>query len=400
MRSWFVLWHRWIGVVLAVLLVVIGMTGCVIAWFEPLDQFANPELRRVEPQEERLAPLRIREQIEAQDADSSVYFVRFPAEPDEAWRAFVQGRIDPATGEAAQLEYDEVFANPYTAERLGQRLWGDFSLQRKDLLTQLYFLHYSLVLPEALGTGVLGWVSFVWLLDCFAALVLTFPLLRHVGGASGRGWWSRWKSAWGIKATAGANRLIFDVHRAFSLWLWGILLVFAVSGFALNLPATYETGLGQVMNYQDLEEHSASVAPLPVPAIGWDQAWSLAQGYMAEQAKLQGFTIERPVAFMYRRAKGAYFYRVQSDRDVGDRGKTTIGLDGSTGAFLGIEVPTGQRAGNTLTSWATSLHMAMVGGTLWKICVSLIGLTVVILSITGISIFMRKLRSRRKSLTA
>jgi uncharacterized iron-regulated membrane protein len=396
MRPWFVFWHRWVGLVLALLLVIIGATGSVIAWFDPLDEFVNPHLRHVEPMGERLPALRIREIVEAQDPRSSVYFFRFPEAADESWRAFVTGRVDPVTGAAAQLDYDEVFANPYTGERLGQRLWGDFSLQPKDLVTQIYFLHYSLVLPEALGTGILGWVALIWALDCVFALVLTFPLMRHVGGASGRGWWSRWKSAWGIKWSAGTNRVVFDVHRAASLWIWAMLLVFAISGFALNLPGMYEAGLKRVTDFQDIEEQTASKAPLPVPAIGWDEGLRLARQYMSEQAAAHDFTVVRPLAFTYRRGKGAYFYRVVSDRDLGKQGKTTIGIDGTTGKLMGIEIPTGQNAGNTLTSWATSLHMAAVGGWLWRICVSLLGLAVMALSITGVAIYLRKRQSRRR----
>lgn len=397
MRSWFVFWHRWVGLVLAALLIIIGATGSVIAWFDPLDEFVNPQLRHVEPQGERLSPLRIRELVEAQDPKSSVYFFRFPRDPHESWRGFATGRVDPATGKAAVLDYDEVFANPYTGERLGQRLWGNFSLERADLLTQIYFLHFSLVLPEALGTSVLGWVAFVWALDCLFALVLTFPLMRHVGGGNGRGWWSRWRAAWGIKWSAGTNRAVFDVHRAMSLWIWVLLLVFAISGFALNLPAVYEAALEKVTRFQDIEEHFAPASPLTTPPIGWNQALRLAQQHMADQAKSHNFTVERPLAFTYRRAKGAYFYRVASDRDLGDQGKTTIGIDGTTGELMGIELPTGDNAGNTLTSWATSLHMAMVGGWIWRLCVTVLGLGIVVLSMTGVMIFVRKRQSREKT---
>jgi hypothetical protein len=41
---------------------------------------------------------------------------------------------------------------------------------------------------------------------------------------------------------------------------------------------------------------------------------------------------------------------------------TLVGIDATTGALTGYEIPTGDLAGNSFTSWAMALHMAMVGG--------------------------------------
>jgi uncharacterized iron-regulated membrane protein len=403
LRPAFVRLHRWVGLTLTLLLVVIGLTGAIIAWFKPLDEAVNPDLHFVQPSGERLSTLELRERLEAGDPRTHFYYIHFPDKANESFSAYTEGKIDPTTGAPFDIAYDEVFANPYTGERLGERLWGNFSFDREDLISQIYFLHYSLVLPEQLGEGFMGWVAFIWAIDCFVGLYLTLPLLRRrdTGDAAGDGFLGRWSKSWKIKARAGPHRRVFDIHRAVSLWVWAMLLVFAVSGFALNIPDAYASGIKAIAQYEDIEETPDLPEPLTQPAIDWAEALALGRKYMAEAAAREGFLIERPTALIYRREKGIYFYRVQSDRDVVDYGMTSVGIDGTTGLLTGIEIPTGHRAGNTLTSWAMALHMAMVGGIAWKIFVSLMGLVVVTLSLTGVCIWANKRRaSRAAGLTA
>ena len=398
LRPWLVRLHRWVGLSLAGLLVIIGLTGCIIAWFVPLDEAVNEDLWRVQPVGEAISPLELRERMEAADPRAHVYYIHFPERPDATFSAYTEGAIDPETGEVFDLDYDEVFANPYTGEGIGERMWGNFSFNREDLITQIYFLHYSLVLPEELGEGFMGWVALIWAFDCFVGLALTFPIMRRIQGQGAgkprKSWLARWGVAWRFKRNAGSYRRVLDLHRAVSLWVWAMLLVFAVSGFALNIPDTYASGLKSLVSYEDVEEIPDLAEPLVDPAVGWAQAHELGQSYMSTLAAREGFEIERPTALIYRREKGAYFYRVQSDRDVVNYGMTIVGIDATTGALTAYEIPTGHRAGNTFTSWTAALHMAMVGGTPWKIFISFMGLVVAMLSVTGAISWWRKRAAR------
>jgi uncharacterized iron-regulated membrane protein len=178
--------------------------------------------------------------------------------------------------------------------------------------------------------------------------------------------------------------------------VWLLLLVFAVSGFAFNLPRSYAGFLDRITDYDDIQARTELPAPLVDPPVGWSRALALGQDYMAEQARVQGFTVNRPAALIYRRQLGAYFYRVHSSRDPGRSGTTTVGIDATTGALTGVQIPTGHRTGNTLTTWIKALHTAMVFGWPWKAVVTGMGLVVAMLSVTGVLIWWRKRRARMK----
>ncbi len=108
---------------------------------------------------------------------------------------------------------------------------------------------------------------------------------------------------------------------------------------------------------------------------------------MELQARQHGFSINRPITFYLMRERGLYEYSVRSSRDIGDKaGATTILFDARNGALESVSIPTGQRAGNTLTTWLIELHMANLFGLPYKTLVSALGLIIATLSVTGVSI--------------
>src|SRR6185295_1229120 len=157
--------HRYIGLTLAPFLIVIAVTGSIIPYYDELERAVNSRLRVVEPQQKGWTlrdMLVIREQLERQDPRSHVFSLQFPQRPDDSVFSRVTGAIDPATGEPFELDYNEVFANPYTGERLGERAIGHFSLQPKDLVGQIFYWHYAFIFPAVIGMLVFGILALVW----------------------------------------------------------------------------------------------------------------------------------------------------------------------------------------------------------------------------------------------
>jgi uncharacterized iron-regulated membrane protein len=407
--------HRYVGLTLAFFIIIIAGTGSIITFYDELERVFNSGLRVVEPQQPAWTLrdlLAIREQLEAQDPRSHVFSLQFPQKPDESVFSRVMGAIDPATGQPFELDYNQVFANPYTGERLGERFIGNFSFQPEDLIKQIYFLHYAFVLPEMAGALFIGILGLIWAFDCFVGLYLTLP--TGGGGTKGKApdagrktFFSRWKTAWQIKRGAATNRVIYDTHRAASLWLWLLLLMYAVTGFALNQPGLYARAMSSFTDYAHLQEmppRPPLAKPLVNPPVDWYQALELGQRYLAEQAQVQGFAVERAAALEYRRDLGVYFYLAHTSRDLRD-GDTptetdspataaTVAIDARDGRFLAVQVPTGQRASNTFTSWIIALHVTSVFGRPWQIAVSCFGILVVVITVTGVLIWWRKRRSR------
>ena len=106
-------------------------------------------------------------------------------------------------------------------------MWGEISLSRENLLPFLYKLHYSMHLPDGfgieLGVWFMGILAIVWAIDCFIALSISFPSA------------SAWSKSFGFRWRQGRAKLNFDLHRSGGVWVWGILLILAVTAISMNL---------------------------------------------------------------------------------------------------------------------------------------------------------------------
>jgi len=107
------------------------------------------------------------------------------------------------------------------------------------------------------------------------------------------------------------------------------------------------------------------------------------------------FVINHESKINYDASKGTYSYVVNSNRDVSEKtASTAIMFSAIDGKLLAVYLPTGEANGDTITQWLLALHMAHVWGLPMQIFVSSIGLLVVVLSITGVIIWLKKRKSR------
>jgi uncharacterized repeat protein (TIGR04052 family) len=383
-RKFFVWLHRWTGLATTVFLVIVGLTGTVLAFRAQLDRWINPQLfARATPGQRTLDLATLAERAEQQEPKARVGY--FSIEEDQVVIA-CSARKDPATGKLYTLDFDHLYLSPYTGDILGRRRHGDYSHLRLNFLPLVYDLHTSLMLGST-GGWILGFVALAWTLDSFVGFYLTLP--RGV-----KGFWRRWKLAWKVKANAGAFRLNFDLHRAGGLWFWLVLFVFAWSSVMLALIPVYERVTAALFEYEPIDAMMSFALPQPKehPLLGWREAQSVGERLIARQAQLHGFTITRPYGLGYVAEFGVYTYDVRASNDIRGHGwDTGVWIDGDTGALRKVFLPAGQHTGNTISTWLWGLHYGDIRDFLpYRILVALFGLVLVVLSVTGVYIWWKK----------
>lgn len=399
-RAFWVRVHRWAGLAMAGFLVIVGLTGSVLAFREELDVWLNPELTTIAPRDgPMLDPLVLRERAAALYPDAEIDAAPLRIEAGRSFEIRVHRRA-PEGGALTTF----VSLDPYTGERLGARDWGEVSLARKDILFFLYRLHYTLALPASmgrLGNYLLGVTALVWTIDCFVSAYLTLPQQRREKRvASVKSWWSRWKPAWLIKFGAGAYRINFDIHRAFGLWTWAMLLVFAWSSVGFNLDDVYAPTMRALFG---LSRPAASLPmranPLDHPLLDWSQARDKGRALLAETARQHGFAIERETSLAFDRSHGVYTIFAQSSLDMGKRAGASVTFDADTGALRDATWPgsVSEKTGDVIDRWLASLHTAAVFGLPMKVFVCAMGLAIATLSATGVYIWWKKREARRRA---
>jgi len=227
-RRLFVWLHRWAGLAMAVLLILVGLTDSLLAFKTDLERLICPRIYATpRPGVPPLDLATLAERAEILVPQGRVVTVDL-LEPDQALVVF-EPREDPATGKPYELDFVGLLVDRWSGEELGRRRPGDLSQGLITLMEFIYDLHVTLELG-APGVWVLGVVALVWTIGCFIGFYLTLPI-------SSDAFWRRRKPAWLVKWKAGAYRLNFDLHRAGGLRVSPPMpLVFAWSSVMLNLP--------------------------------------------------------------------------------------------------------------------------------------------------------------------
>ncbi len=392
-RARLVIVHRWLGLVIALFLVLTGLTGSLLAWEHELDTWLAPWLHRAEapsPNHPLMSGLALREAVARQVGPQvQVLGVSLNNQPGETVRL----RVRATPGEPT-LAYDEVYANPHTGAIQGTRDGRALHWGREYIMPILFELHCSLALPGQWGTVILGVVSLLWTIDCFIGLWVTLPKKGRLAGSLA--WWRAWKTSWTLKRGAPFYRRNLDLHRAGGLWLWAMLFVFAWSSVMFNLRPVWQPVMALAFDFDDGWRQARSrVASAKPPALDWQAGLDASRRAMAQLAARQGLRLDFEQQIAYNPGQRTYVYMVHSSADLRRHvGNTAVMVDADTGAYVASYLPSGAAAGNTIGNWMGALHMGHVFGLPYRVFVCVLGLVVVALSGTGLYIWWKKRQGR------
>ncbi|SFU45008.1 Uncharacterized iron-regulated membrane protein [Nitrosomonas eutropha] len=392
-RSFWVRLHRYIGLVIAAFLVMLGLTGSVIAFEHELDAWLNPELFRVSEQTAPVLSLdAIARHAQQFDPDAEIITIRIKRNHGESIR------VDLKTERGTMWE---LFLNPFSGEALGARVRGTFVMDRAHVIPMVYRLHTNLYLPGRWGTWLLGGIALIWMVDCLVGFYLTLPppLRSREKNSSCRNWLSRWKPSWGIKRQAGWVRFNFDLHRASGLWFWPVLFMVAMSGAYFNLNA--EVFRPIVGLFGDLTPDPRKTLPKTLPKTlqsGADPVLGFSDAVLVARQRLPAGNDDLELSFV-RYMPDLNVYRVAFDHK--GRGSKAFAIEaeqvfinGDNGTLTGQRgYDSGTRADRFL-AWQFPIHSGQILGMYGRVLICIMGMLTAILAITGVIIWSRKRKSR------
>lgn len=408
MREFWTVVHRWLGLTAALFLIVAGATGAVISWDHEIDEWLNADIMETPGRGTLQDPLALAAAVEASDPRVEVSYMTLALEEGHAASFLVRAKKDPATGKPHALDYNNVFVDPVTAKITGQRDSKSIALSKRNLMSWLRHLHESLHMPAFWGSDrwgfwLMGGIALMWLIDSFVALYLTLPrrlaARRETPAAAAprRSWLGRWQPSWIVRWRARGYRLNFDLHRAGGLWVWAIIIVVSFTSFSLNL---YREVFYPVMSRISTTTPGPyeTIAPAPLgsfiePKISFEAAIGIAR---AEGRRL-GFEFP-PSGIWYGGDFPFYnisFFDPEDEMGGMGMGLSNIYVSADNGEVLGMHRPWHGTAADVFVQLQLPLHSGRILGLAGRIMMSIMGVFVVMLSITGIVIWERKRRARR-----
>jgi uncharacterized iron-regulated membrane protein len=113
--KWFIV-HRWLGIGLGVWFALVGLTGAILVFEDPIDAWLNPQLLTTGSHGTHMSAQAIVERAEAVYPLGLVEKIRFPAADGEVYRLTM--RVKPRRVGAERIE---AMFNPVSGAYLGAR---------------------------------------------------------------------------------------------------------------------------------------------------------------------------------------------------------------------------------------------------------------------------------------
>lgn len=365
---WFTL-HRWLGIVLGLWFALVGITGAILVYEEPLDAWLNPQLLTTASRGPALSPGAIL--ARADDAGLPyVERIRLPQAEGQVYRLVVRTQ-----SRRNHNPRDEVTFDPVTGAMLGRRSAEELSLAPPYLMRTVYEFHRNVLLGEP-GSNLVGIAGFLLLAAAATGIVLAWPRKR--------GDWARLLR---IKLRASATRIAFDSHRASG----------AVVGLLLILATITGSTLVYVNYAREIVSLFSPVAPFPtVPFRISEETRQPLDDLVAIVRRAQPQRTITEIRVPYGQTTGYQFY-LRGDGDAYRLGDTILWVHPVSGEILVERSDRTRNAGETLMHWLFPLHSGTAFGPAGMAAMCAAGVAALLLAATGLWVWLRKRPGERRA---
>jgi uncharacterized iron-regulated membrane protein len=358
--------HLYLGLLFGLVFVMTGLTGSLLAFYIELDEQLNPEL--IISDQITQHPMQSYERLfqalkTAEPTRHNAWRLELTDDPN---RMITARYYTPVEKQHASFAPLMLSINPYTAEVVKNRFWGEF------IMTWIYDLHFTLLLDKtgAIALSIMGMFIF---LSLATGLYLWWPSAHTL------------RSAFSFKRHTSSQRNIYDIHKLCGLYSFPILLIVVVTGVLLGFPPVKPAVQALSPLYKPENTQSTQIdneQRLPV-----DHIVMLAQQHFPT-AQIKW--IETPNG-----ETGSYRINLRQEGEPSQRfPKTNLWLDQYSGDILASRDIHNDSSGDTFLRWLHPLHSGQAFGLTGRIIICISGLLPLILFVTGLIRWQQKKRKR------
>lgn len=361
-KSWLTV-HRWLGLTVGLLFVLLGLTGSLLVFDHAIDEWLNPELLLAEQTGNR------RPIAEVVTAAKQAYR-RSTQQPLSVSRPRVENGVWSvwfSAGTADNPKFAVVYVNPYTAEVTGQRIWGE------DFMSWVYRLHFRLLAGET-GATIIGSVGIILMISIVSGAYLWWPL-----------WKNGWRAAFAIRQGIRFN---YDLHKTTGIVSAVFLLVTSFTGVYMEFKGWFHSTIETFAEITEPPKNLVFAAQEGAQPLTPDEAVAIAQ---KEFPGARFDHLHPPIG-----SDGFFEVAFRQQGEVQKSfGRSQVFLDQYTGKVLAIGRPQDFTAADAFIAWQFPLHNGEAFGFVGRWTVFMVGLTPGLLYVTGFVLWLRGRRSRK-----
>lgn len=352
MRSALIVLHRWLALVVGIVLLLIAVSGSALVFEGAIDRALNPRLWRVAPQTTTLPLDTLVARAEHAVPSAHVGSIGFSSATDQAW--------------TMNAGATTLFIDPHTGAVTGTRTAAE---AQTTFARRLHVFHVELMAGK-IGRAVVGAVSAVALVLLITGVVL---------------WWP--DKVFRIHTRASWKRINFDLHHALGIAAAPVLIIITASALLIH----YDGLASLIRSLDGVPAASAPTQPAgPAPAnrLSFDSLAAAARGALpgAELRSLSVAGAKNPIVAGM---------RFPEDRTPG--GRSRVFIDRNSGVVLGAISTRAAALGTRIDNLKRSLHTGDVFGKpsegLWSIAALLLASQ----AVTGALMWWNARRARRRA---
>lgn len=255
--------HLWLGFISGLLVLFLGITGCMLAFEHEIRAITQPYLFATPRPEPVLPPTRLKaiaeKHLEGEKANGIEY---------------------PGKGKAAVVSYYDadnyklIYLDPYSGEMLKVKNMN------RDFFRVVIDGHFYLWLPPAIGQPIVASATLIFVVMMITGIIL---------------WWPKNKAArkqrFNIKWSAKWRRKNYDLHNVLGFYMTWIAIFIALTGlvwgfkwFAHSVYWVSSGGKTMVEHQHPLSDTTAIVSPDAIPVT--DKLWKKHAAQLPEKESI------------------------------------------------------------------------------------------------------------------
>lgn len=362
-RDYFFSIHRYLGLVVGLIAVIIGLTGSILVFYPEMNSyFITQKIGVITPQGQQASVSSVVESVKkaySDRPDIKVESLQMPKKADKPYKFWVSSADD---------KWTEVFVNPYTTEVMGTME------SEKTFLGIVYRLHYEL-LAGKIGLVIAGIVAFFMFVLSFTGIVL---------------WpgWRRLISGFKIKWNAHIKRVNFDIHKVTGIVVAIFLGIIGLTGFGWNFYEHTEPLIYAATFTPKPPEPVSQPIPGKAP-LTLEELISKADEALPGAATVGLSLPQKP--------ESAVTVRKRFPEEATIFGSSRVYLDQYSGKVLQVENALQPSRANAILNSFFPLHTGMFGGLPMRIFYIFVGLAPLILFVTGFIMWQHRRRPQVKA---
>jgi len=343
--------HLYLALGAGAFIVVLGITGAIMAFEPEIDHLLHSKLSYVMPQPHKLSLAEIEAAVHKAYPGERIFGYLLSTSPDISCAVSLRGR--------------QVYVDQYTGAILGERPSG------MDFLAYVHQTHLRLAIrrPSDPGKKIMSWAGMVLLILVLSGLYLWWPVKRV-----------------SIRGSAATRRFWFDLHNSVGIFSMVFLLLLTLTGVMIGFEETAVPLMYRVTGSQPSEQPRKPPPPLPdAKPILADKAIAIARAAIPGAEPFQ-INVPGPAE--------PYFVRSRFPEDLTPAGRSRVIIDPYSGKVLFAEgsrtAPTGAR----MVIQNRAIHTGDIFGMPSKTVMSLASLAIVAQVLTGLVMWWKRRQKR------